>query len=74
MRCVTNYLDQEFDLSPLIRVTQNYRTKARDGREFFINVCRPIIPVTGLSCNAGSAACVAQKMNKTYINELVSTV
>jgi insulin-like growth factor 2 receptor len=74
IRCVSNYLDQVVDLSSLIRVTQNYRASAPDGREFFINVCRPVISVNGLSCPAGSGACVAKQVDKTYKEELVSKI
>lgn len=68
--CSTSLLDHQMDLSSLIRTSQNYRVDLPDKRVFFINVCRPLLPQTGLNCGAGAAACVARKMTSTLIEEL----
>jgi Cation-independent mannose-6-phosphate receptor repeat len=68
--CATSLLDHQMDLSSLIRVSQNYRVDLPDKRVFFLNVCRPLLPQTGLNCGAGAAACVARKMGGTLIEDL----
>ncbi|XP_065337957.1 cation-independent mannose-6-phosphate receptor isoform X1 [Cloeon dipterum] len=60
--CSNSLLGLQTDLSPLIRVTQNYRAELPDGRIYFLNVCRPLVPQSKLNCGAGAAACVARKL------------
>nr|CAD7256732.1 unnamed protein product [Timema shepardi] len=50
--------DNLVDLSPLISFDNNYEVTVNRSR-FFVNVCRPVLPFTGLGCPPGSGACVA---------------
>ena len=48
------------DLSPLISESGHYvALSALSGTKaaYFINVCRPLEPITGVACPPGSAAC-----------------
>lgn len=41
--------------------------------EFHINICRPLVPVPGLTCAHGSAGCKASiSPTNEYVNEVVS--
>ncbi|XP_059472242.1 cation-independent mannose-6-phosphate receptor isoform X2 [Neocloeon triangulifer] len=68
--CATSLLGHSTDLSSLVRVTQNYRAELQDGRIFFLNICRPLLPKLGLNCGAGAAACVARRSGGTLVEEL----
>jgi len=70
IHCATSLLGHQTDLSPLIAVTQNYRIELPDKRAFFINICRPLLPQTGLNCGAGAAACVALRRSGSLMEEL----
>ncbi|XP_068081747.1 cation-independent mannose-6-phosphate receptor [Anabrus simplex] len=56
--CVASNDTMEISLSPLISTTNNYKVTA-NGSDFFINVCRPLVPQEGLNCSRGSSACRA---------------
>ncbi|XP_049289535.1 cation-independent mannose-6-phosphate receptor [Anopheles funestus] len=64
-------IDQYVDLSPLMDSTQNYvaRSEGDQGRRYFLNVCRPLVPQYGLSCRGGAAACEATFDGVTARNE-----
>ncbi|XP_052900881.1 cation-independent mannose-6-phosphate receptor [Anopheles moucheti] len=64
-------IDQYVDLSPLMDSTQNYeaRNRGEQGRRYFLNVCRPLVPQYGLSCRGGAAACEATFDGVTARNE-----
>jgi insulin-like growth factor 2 receptor len=68
--CAASLLGHQTDLSSLIRVSQNYRIELPDKRIFFLNVCRPLLPQTGLNCGAGAAACMARRAAGSFIEEL----
>ncbi|XP_031627910.1 cation-independent mannose-6-phosphate receptor isoform X2 [Contarinia nasturtii] len=61
------YTDEEIDLTPLKSSTHNYlarindtiKSKQPNGILYYLNVCKPLVPQYGLSCNANSAACRA---------------
>lgn len=70
INCVLHEDDWQVDLSSLSRTENSYHIIS--GKlEFFINVCAPITPLSGLSCPGGSAACVAKReSNGTLTHEL----
>lgn len=71
MKCTTDD-DDEINLTPLIRSTNNYVVKAND-TEFHINICRPLVPTQGLTCAYGSAVCkVSVTSEGKYTKETVS--
>uniref|UniRef100_A0A7G3ADR9 Putative cation-independent mannose-6-phosphate receptor n=1 Tax=Lutzomyia longipalpis TaxID=7200 RepID=A0A7G3ADR9_LUTLO len=58
--------DSVIDLTPLIKYTENYvanissEIKGDNAKsQYYINVCRPLVPQYGLSCPGGSAICQA---------------
>ncbi|KAK2588804.1 hypothetical protein KPH14_001679 [Odynerus spinipes] len=68
IKCAT--ADNEINLTPLIRSTNNYIVKA-NGVIFYINICRPLIPAPGLKCAHGSAICkVSLNSNDEPIEEV----
>ncbi|KOC59527.1 Cation-independent mannose-6-phosphate receptor, partial [Habropoda laboriosa] len=68
VKCATD--DDEVNLSSLIKSTSNYIIKVNK-TEFHINVCRPLVPVPGLTCAHGSAVCkTSLSSDKEYINEV----
>lgn len=67
IKCATD--DNEINLSSLIKSTDNYIIKVNK-TEFHINICRPLVPVSGLTCIHGSAICkTSLNSNNEYINE-----
>ena len=58
-------------LAPLIRLDENYKVPIGSDRVVYINVCRPLLPVQGLSCLGGSSACIARLRNDGLIDEKV---
>ncbi|XP_011342492.1 cation-independent mannose-6-phosphate receptor isoform X2 [Ooceraea biroi] len=69
IKCATDN-DDEINLTPLIKSTNNYVVRANDV-EFHINVCRPLVLTQGLTCAHGSAACkVSVTSQNEYINEV----
>lgn len=74
----TNSDNTKISLGPLKSATHNYRAlindtlKATEGApiEYYINVCRPLVPQYGLSCPGGSAACRAIRGNSTPEQEI----
>lgn len=70
MKCATE--DDEINLNSLIKSANNYIVKVNK-TEFHINVCRPLIPVPGLTCVHGSAVCKASLNSRNeYVDEIVS--
>ncbi|XP_029053716.1 cation-independent mannose-6-phosphate receptor isoform X1 [Osmia bicornis bicornis] len=68
IKCATD--DDEINLSSLIRSTNNYVVKVNK-TEFHINICRPLVPVPGLTCAHGSAGCKASiSPTNEYVNEV----
>ncbi|XP_043511603.1 cation-independent mannose-6-phosphate receptor isoform X1 [Frieseomelitta varia] len=67
VKCVTD--DDEINLSSLIKSTNNYVVKINK-TEFHINICRPLISVSGLTCAHGSAVCkTSLSSDNEYVNE-----
>uniref|UniRef100_A0A182PUY3 MRH domain-containing protein n=1 Tax=Anopheles epiroticus TaxID=199890 RepID=A0A182PUY3_9DIPT len=64
-------IDQYVDLTPLVDATRNYEARGgeQQGRRYFLNVCRPLVPQYGLSCRGGAAACEATFDGVTARNE-----
>jgi hypothetical protein len=58
-------------LTPLMRLDENYRVQVSNDTVVYINVCRPLLPVKGLSCFGGSSACIASLHNGNLIDEKV---
>jgi len=58
-------------LTPLIRLDENYKVQVGSDTVVYINVCRPLLPVQGLSCLGGSSACIAHLRNDNLIDEKV---
>ncbi|GFG28137.1 hypothetical protein Cfor_12522 [Coptotermes formosanus] len=52
-------------LTPLIRLHGNYEVPVGDDTVVYINVCRPLLPVEGLTCPGGSSACSAHLHHKS---------
>lgn len=70
IKCATD--DNEINLSSLIKSTDNYIIKVNK-TEFHINICRPLVPISGLTCIHGSAICKTSiNSNNEYVNETVS--
>ncbi|CAK9820663.1 Cation-independent mannose-6-phosphate receptor [Anthophora plagiata] len=68
VECATD--DDEVNLNSLIKSTGNYIVKVNK-TEFHINVCRPLVPVPGLTCAHGSAICkTSLSPDNEYINEV----
>ena len=64
--------DDEINLSSLIKSTNNYVVKVNK-TEFYINICRPLISVSGITCAHGSAVCkTSLSSDNEYVNETVS--
>ena len=61
----------EVDLTPLIRRSSNYIVKTDKNTVFFINVCRPLLPVPGLACTGGPSVCMTYIKNGNYYEEKV---
>lgn len=63
--CFVDTWDQRFDLTPLIKVHDNYAlvNPHQQKQTFYINVCRPLNPMVGLNCQAGSSACLVDADN-----------
>lgn len=56
----------------MIKSTDNYIIKVNK-TEFHINICRPLVPTSGLTCIHGSAICkTLLNSNNEYVNETVS--
>lgn len=57
--CLVDTLTHQIDLSPLIKSVGNYEAvnPRNPSEKFFLNVCRPLNPITGLNCRPGSAIC-----------------
>ncbi|KAL6258138.1 hypothetical protein P5V15_010058 [Pogonomyrmex californicus] len=69
IKCATDN-DDEINLTPLIQSRKNYIIKV-NSTEFHINVCRPLVPTQGLTCEHGSAACKVLVTSKNeYVNEI----
>ncbi|XP_011158228.2 cation-independent mannose-6-phosphate receptor isoform X2 [Solenopsis invicta] len=69
IKCAIDNND-EINLTPLIKSTNNYVIKAND-TEFHINICRPLVSTQGLTCAHGSAACKVSLTSKNeYTNEV----
>jgi len=58
-------------LTPLMRLDENYKVQVGSDTVVYINVCRPLLPVQGLSCLGGSSACSARIHNDSLIDEKV---
>ena len=58
-------------LARLIRSDENYKVQVRSDAVIYINVCRPLLPVQGLSCLVGSSACMASLHNDILVDEKV---
>ena len=58
-------------LTPLMRLDENYKVEVGNDTIIYINVCRSLLPVQGLSCLGGSSACVARIHNGSLIDEKV---
>ncbi|XP_012260513.2 cation-independent mannose-6-phosphate receptor isoform X2 [Athalia rosae] len=59
----------ETNLLPLIRSSKNYVIKAM-GKEFHINICRPMAPTPNIVCPHGSAVCQTVRDSRgQYTNE-----
>lgn len=58
--CFVDTWSSRLDLSPLIRSTGNYEiiNPSKHKEKFYLNVCRPLNPITGFHCQPGSAACL----------------
>lgn len=56
-------------LARLIRSDENYKVQFGSDAIIYINVCRPLLPVQGLSCLVGSSACMASLHNDILIDE-----
>lgn len=70
IECAT--ADKEINLTSLVRSTSNYIVKVNK-TVFYINVCRPIIPIPGLKCAHGSAICkVSLNPSDKLVEEIVS--
>ncbi|XP_050573369.1 cation-independent mannose-6-phosphate receptor isoform X1 [Bombus affinis] len=68
VKCATE--DDEINLSSLIKSANNYIVKVNK-TEFHINVCRPLIPVSGLTCLHGSGVCKASLNSRNeYVDEI----
>ncbi|XP_076173543.1 lysosomal enzyme receptor protein isoform X2 [Ptiloglossa arizonensis] len=68
IKCAT--IDDEINLSSLIKSTSNYIIKVNK-TEFHINICRPLVSVPDLTCAHGSAVCKASlNSNNEYVNEI----
>ncbi|OAD52268.1 Cation-independent mannose-6-phosphate receptor [Eufriesea mexicana] len=68
VKCATD--DDEINLSSLIKSDSNYIIKMNETK-FLINICGPLVPVSGLSCAHGSAICkTTLNSNNEYINEI----
>ena len=67
----------EISLIPLMRNSSNYEAKInettiKDGNEkmkYFLNVCRPLVPLYGLGCPGGSSACMGVQMGSLVEKE-----
>ncbi|XP_076628392.1 lysosomal enzyme receptor protein [Colletes latitarsis] len=67
IKCAT--VDDEINLSSLIKSTSNYIVKMNK-TEFHINICRPLVSVSGLTCSHGSAVCkTSLNADNEYVNE-----
>jgi len=62
---------QPISLTRLIRLDENYKVQVSSDTVIYINVCRPLLPVQGLSCLGGSSACIASLHNDILIDEKV---
>ncbi|KAI4488792.1 hypothetical protein M0802_011302 [Mischocyttarus mexicanus] len=68
IKCAT--VDNEINLTPLIRSTSNYIVKINN-TVFHINVCQPLVNTSGLKCVHGSAICKASlNANNEQVNEV----
>ncbi|CAL4060201.1 unnamed protein product [Meganyctiphanes norvegica] len=58
--CFVDTWDQRYDLTPLIKVHDNYElvNPNQKKQKFYLNVCRPLNPMVGLNCAAGSSSCL----------------
>lgn len=56
-------------LTPLIRLDENYKVQVGNDTVIYINMCRPLLPVQGLSCPGGSSACIAHLHNDSLTDE-----
>jgi hypothetical protein len=59
------------NLTPLIRLDENYKVQIGNDTVVYINVCRPLLPVRGLSCAGGSSACIAHLHSDSLTDEKV---
>jgi insulin-like growth factor 2 receptor len=67
----------EISLVPLMRNSSNYEalineTTIKGGNEnkkYYLNVCRPLVPLYGLGCPGGSAACMGVKQGSLLEHE-----
>jgi hypothetical protein len=73
VECTTPVLKDSppISLTPLIRLDENYKVQVGNDTVAYINVCRPLLPVQGLSCFGGSSACIAHIHNDSLIDEKV---
>ena len=73
VKCATPDLkdSQPISLTRLIRLDENYKVQVGSDTVVYINVCRPLLPVQGLSCLGGSSACIASLHNDILTNEKV---
>lgn len=69
-----------YDLGPLKNNNKNYRAiinknlteYLKEDSQFFINVCRPLVPEYGMSCTGGTASCYGIKHDNTTISHELS--
>lgn len=62
VHCSVSNGSQIFDLSPLIKmsgshIAQAYSYTLDPGSSFYINICRPLNPISGILCPPGASAC-----------------
>nr|XP_045597766.1 LOW QUALITY PROTEIN: cation-independent mannose-6-phosphate receptor-like [Procambarus clarkii] len=72
INCFVDTWERRIDLSHLIRASGNYETSNPDNpkEKFYLNVCRPLNPITGLNCQPGAAACLSSPSSETGLYNL----
>lgn len=67
INCFVDAWDRRIDLSPLIRTTDNYKVvNPRSPNDtFYLNVCRPLNPISGINCQPGTAGCLSNPTLET---------
>ncbi|XP_012276339.1 cation-independent mannose-6-phosphate receptor isoform X2 [Orussus abietinus] len=58
IKCSTE--NNEVNLTSLIRIDHNYVVKSKDV-DFYINICRPLLPMNNVNCPQGAAICQARR-------------